>query len=144
VPKKTRLEVEEQFLRELFPAFTIQDPYGPRRGVIGQMHTNSGKRYALWLALGDFPNEAPQMYIVAPERLVAHNGQLLATQGGSAMHLLQPDAHGHPQICHYNGQFWHPKVTLSKILMKGRLWLEAYEQHLHDGRAIEAFLPHMH
>lgn len=141
---RTRLDVERMFLQEKFPGFKIQDPFGPNPGVLGSMQTNAGNTYVIWLALGDFPNVAPRMYIIAPKHLSTYSGQLLASIGASSeMHLLGPDDHGHPQICHYNGVFWHPKVSLSNVLMKGRLWLEAYEEHLRQGSPIDTYLPHM-
>ena len=64
--------------------------------------------------------------------------------GNSAeMHLLDPDEHGHPQICHYRDDVWTPNVTLYKVVMKGRFWLEAYEAHMRTGKAIDTYLPHM-
>lgn len=141
---RTRLETEKQLLRTYFPQFKIQDPYGPRAGVIGRMGTNSGREYVIWLSLGAFPNEAPKMYIISPDPLLAFDSRPLTSFPVSpSMHLLQPDDHGHPQICHYNDRFWHEKVTLYKILMKARFWLEAYEQHLIRGEPIDAYLSHM-
>lgn len=140
----TRLDLERDALEKYFPAFKIQDPFGERRGVIGRMSPNNGREYGIWLALGAFPNDAPRLYVVSPEHLRTHDGQLLSEIGTSTnMHLLEPDAHGHPQICHYNDQYWHPDVSLYKILMKARFWLEAYEQHLRHGKPIDAYLPHM-
>jgi hypothetical protein len=140
----TRLQAETQALRTYFPQFKVQDPDGPQAGVIGRMTTNSGSTYVVWLSLGAFPNEAPKMYVVSPKPLLTYDGRELASLGMSGnMHLLQPDDHGHPQICHYNDRFWHPRVSLYKILMKARLWVEAYEQHVRHGRPIDAYLPHM-
>lgn len=141
---KTRLDVETQTLSRYFPQFKIQDPFGPRAGVIGRITTNRGNQYVVWLALGAFPNDAPRMYIIAPEHLTAYDGRTLGSFGADrSMHLLPADEYGHPQICHYNDQFWHPNVTLYKIVMKARFWLEAYEQHLKHGKPIDAYLPHM-
>lgn len=140
-----RLAMEAQLLAEYFPRFHIQSPGDPVQcGVVGMHRTNTGNEYALWIPLGNFPNEAPRMYVVSPKNLRHRSGQLLSSLGtSSAMHLLGPNEHGHPQICHYNGQYWHPKVTLHKIVMKGRLWLEAYENHLVSGRNIDEYLGHM-
>lgn len=141
---KTRLENEKQALRRYFPKFKIQDPDGPKAGVIGRMVSNSGKEYVVWLSLENFPNKAPSMYIISPDPLLACGGSPLASLAPNfRMHLLPPDDHGHPQICHYNDQFWHPKVALYKILMKARIWLEAYEQHLIHGDPIDVYLSHM-
>jgi hypothetical protein len=108
------------------------------------MKTNSRREYVIWIALGNFPYEAPAMYVISPKPLLTSDGRALASIGVSAnMHLRTPDDHGHPQICHYNDRFWHPKVSLYKILMKARFWLEAYEQHLKKGAPIDAYLAHM-
>ncbi len=140
----TRLDIESDALKKYFPNFRIQDPFGEKSGVIGRMRSNNGKEYTIWLALGAFPNEAPRLYLISPEKLKTHDGTLLSQLGAnSKMHLLTPDAHGHPQICHYNDQYWHPKVSLYKIIMKARFWIEAYEQHLRHGKPIDAYLPHM-
>lgn len=140
----TRLELERSALQKYFPKFKIQDPHGEKRGVIGRIQTNNGREYVLWLALGDYPDDAPKLYIISPERLKTYDGVLLSNLGlSNDMHLLEPDAFGHPQICHYNDQFWHPDISLYKIIFKGRLWLEAYEQHLRHGKPIDAYLSHM-
>lgn len=144
MPAMTRLQNETQALKKFFPLFKIQDPSGPRAGVIGRMKTNRGREYVIWIPLGNFPNEAPAMYVISPKPLLMNDGRALAAIGASNdMHLRPPDDHGHPQICHYNGTFWHPKVSLYKILMKARLWLEAYEQHLQGGAPIDRYLSHM-
>jgi hypothetical protein len=144
MPQTTRLDVETRVLKQYFPKFRIQDPHSPNGGVIGRMRTNSGNEYAVWLLLKDFPNEAPAMYIVSPDPLLAYHGRPLSTLGiNREMHLLQPDSHGHPQVCHYNDRFWVPKVSLYKILMKARLWLHAYEEHMKRGEPIDKYLSHM-
>lgn len=140
----TRLDLEKEGLHKLFPSFRIQDPYGANGGVIGTLYSNNGNRYVIWLALGGFPNKAPKLYIIEPDPLLMHDGTLLSKLPSShQMHLLEPDDYGHPQICHYNGQYWHPSVSMAKILMKARLWIHAYEQHLQTGENIDVYLSHM-
>ena len=140
-----RLEIESRILKEHFPTFRIRDPDDPdRAGVVGTLQTNSGRNYSLWIPLGRFPNEAPEMFIVRPKRLEDFRGRKLAkVENNAEMHLLSPDDHGHPQICHYNDTHWTPNVTLYKVVFKGRLWLEAYENHLRTGDDIDNWLPHM-
>ena len=131
-------------LRRNYSGFRVQDICNPERaGVIGCMRTNSNKTYVLWIPLQGFPDSAPPMYVVEPQGLLDCDGQLLSEKGASSsFHLLSPK-NGSIQICHYNDQFWSDAVTLSKVLMKGRLWLEAYEQHMRSGKAISHYLPHM-
>ena len=150
---KERIAVEQQLLSRYFKGFKIQDPGGAEElGVVGKLQTNSGNEYGLWIPLGDseFPNAPPKMYVVEPKDLRKRpkhpwkKGKKLAKLGTShAMHLLDPDEHGHPQICHYRDDVWSPNVTLYKVVMKGRFWLEAYEFHRRTGKDIDTYLPHM-
>ena len=140
-----RLRKEQRLLQAYFPTFRIQLPDDPARaGAVGTMTTNAGNEYGLWIPLGEFPNEPPEMFVVAPKNLRNRRRRRLAKIGPSAaMHLLGPDAHGHPQICHHNDSSWTPNITLYKVAMKGRLWLEAYEMHKATGKDIDHYLPHM-
>lgn len=140
-----RLRKEQALLRRYFPTFHIQFPQDPARaGVVGTLTTNAGNEYGLWIPLGAFPNEPPRMFVVSPQGLRKRRGRKLAKLGtNSNMHLLQPNEHGHPQICHHNDASWTPNITLFKVVMKGRLWLEAYEMHKTTGKNIDHYLAHM-
>jgi len=139
-----RLSLEDSLLRQYFHGFHIQDlAGGPNRGVVGTLTTNSGRRYSLWLPLGSFPLEAPNLYVINP-LLYDYHGNPLWEQGvRSDMHVLSPDQYGHVQICHYRDSHWSPDVTLYKIVMKGRIWLEAYESHLRTGQPVDHYIGHM-
>lgn len=143
--KRARLAKEQELLTQHFPGANIQFPEDPARaGVVAPLSTNRKRRYVLWIPLGGFPNERPDMYIVEPSPLRDRRGKKLKKIGVSfSMHLLSPDAHGYPQICHHSDAAWTPNLTLYKVVMKGRIWLEAYEQHLAKGEDIDRYLPHM-
>ena len=140
-----RLAWEGQKLKANFPGFEIQFPDCPERArAIGPLHTNCGNRYVLRIPLGAFPYAPPEMYVVEPKPLRNRRGKKLSQIGSSGeMHLLAADEHGHPQICHYQDSVWTPNVTLYKVVLKGRLWLEAYELHKAKGHPIDRYLPHM-
>lgn len=139
-----RLLTEEEILKRYLPSFRIQNIETPDAGVIGCLTTNNRRSYALWIPLGNFPYGHPRMYVVKPAPLMDRDGRPLADRGTShTMHLLEPDNHGHPQICHYNDQHWHQDVTLYKVVIKGRIWLESYEIHLRTGENIDLYLRHM-
>ncbi len=140
-----RLDIEARLLARYFPAFHIQFPDDPEKAaVVGTTRTNRGNDYALWIPLEDFPDSAPSLFVVWPKRLRDHGRRLLSKRGTSGdMHLLGPDRHGHLQICHCNDSYWTPNETLYKIVMKGRLWLEAYEAHLESGEDIDVYLKHV-
>lgn len=139
-----RLQLENDLLRRHFSGFHIQDLQGgPNLGVVGTLTTNSGRRYSLWIPLRGFPGQAPRMYVVSPF-LYDHKRNPLWEQGvRSDMHLLTANEHHHVQICHYQDSHWSIDVTLYKVVMKGRIWLEAYESHLRTGNTIDYYLGHM-
>ena len=141
---KGRLAAERKLLRR-FPGAVIQFPDDPcRASVLVPLQTTRRNRYVLWIPLGAFPNEPPEMYVVEPAPLRDYQGEKLSNRGSSMeMHLLAPDAYGHPQICHHNDCGWTPNITLYKVVMKGRIWLEAYELHRARGKPIDRYLPHM-
>jgi hypothetical protein len=141
---RRRLKIEETLLKQYFPSFRVQDLYGgPNPGAVGKLTSQSGKQYVIFLRLGQFPDEAPRMYVVSP-KLFNHRGESMTQYGASgSMHTLAADEHGNTQICHYNGRFWNPRKTLYLCVMKGRLWLEAYEAHVRTGDDIDTWLGHM-
>lgn len=142
---RARLAKEQEILTRYFPGAHLQFTDDPARAcVVVAMSTSRRNRYVLWLSLGDFPNAPPRMYIVEPAPLRDWKGKRLSKRGASSkMHLLGPNAHGHPQICHHSDAAWTPNVTLYKVVMKGRIWLEAYELHRLKRRPIDRYLPHI-
>ena len=140
-----RLGVERKILLRYFPGAAIQFPDDRHRaGVVVPLMTMRQNRYVLWVSLNGFPIERPQMYVIEPVPLRDCRGKKLSKRGVSCkMHLLEPDAHGHPQICHHNDASWTPNIALCKVVTKGLIWLEAYELHLASGKAMDRYLPHM-
>jgi hypothetical protein len=100
--------------------------------------TNSGKVYTLKIHLEHFPEHVPEVEVLNPLR--DKSGKLLR-KVSAEMHVLGY-RNGHTLICHYSSAFWTPQVSLYKIFIKCRLWLEMYEEHLATGRTIDTFLKH--
>ena len=139
-----RLEVEIDLLDRYFPGCSLQDmDGGANPGLVGRMISNAGVVYTFFADLEGYPDVAPKLYILQPI-LRCHDGSLLSELGtSSTMHVLAPNDHGHVQVCHYNDRFWRSSLTLYKVLMKSRVWLEAYERHLRHGEPVEHYLGHM-
>lgn len=108
-----------------------------------RVNTNNGKGYTLRVYIPkDFPDECPIMVVSSPSSpLTRKDGSLLNGSSGKQHTLAAHD--GLTQICHFNSSQWMSQNTLYQILMKGRLWLEAYEIHLQTGEDLEKYLPHM-
>lgn len=100
--------------------------------------TNSGKVYTLHMDLREFPDQIPPVYVTT--MLKDKKGEDLA-HASSSMHTLSSE-NGWTRICHYGANAWTPMVSLFRIYVKCRLWLEAYEAHLSSGKPIDFYLIH--
>lgn len=103
------------------------------------VRTQSGKVYRLNIILPpDYPNSLPSVYIVYPLPLLRHDGSPISGPSHE-MHTLSNDG-SKIQLCHYKTQNWNPKHTLYRVILKARIWLEAYEGHLATGNLIDNYL----
>jgi ubiquitin-protein ligase len=142
--QSARLRLEMEITSRYFPSFHLNDSIIPSHAVVeGTMRSNSGAEYLIRLHVpADLPNSVPLLEIVSPV-LRDRFGHSLVDLGTSyPMHLLKPES-GYVRICHYSASHWSPNITFSKVLLKIRAWIEAYEGHLDSGFPIDHFLPHM-
>lgn len=100
--------------------------------------TNSGKVYTLHIDLKDFPEQIPEVYVT--KMLKDKNGNDM-NHASASLHTL-PSKNNWTRICHYGANAWTPMVSLYKIYIKCRLWLEAYEAHLTTGNPLDYYLIH--
>lgn len=138
-----RLAVERQILARYWPRFVMQDcPDGPNPGLVGTMQTQSGTRYAAFVDLQRFPDVPPPVWIVAP-RLLDADGVTLFSRGVSEqMHILGGNDSMGVKVCHHGEHRWTTAITLHHVLLKIRIWLEAYEGHLETGHPLDHWLKH--
>lgn len=141
--QRQRLALEKQILQQYFSAFNWINPTDFNNSRIeGQVKTNVGNTYELRVYIpSDFPNSRPDMVVISPYPLKGFRGKDMKEHGTSGtMHTLPP-RDGYLQICHYRD--WLPNITLYKVVLKGRVWLEALEGHKRTGKPIDSFLSHM-
>ena len=110
----------------------------PNACLVAGARTNRGNVYTLHMELGCFPNDVPAVYVT--RMLYDRDGNPLDTPSAS-MHVLGSE-NGWTRICHYGGESWTVGVSLFKVYVKCRLWLEMYELHLQTGHPIEYYLNH--
>lgn len=141
--QRQRLTMERRILQRYFPDARWLDPQDASNTRVEiDLPTNARNRYRLQLLVpSDYPSSQPHLVVVHPCPLRSRGYDLLETNG--AMHTLSPlnDQPQYVRVCHYYG--WDPNKTLYLVLMKARLWLEAYESHLRHGKPIDAYLGHM-
>ena len=138
-----RLAVEGQILKRYWTTFRLQDcPDGPNPGAVGTMRTQNGNTYTVFLDLARFPEIPPPAWIVTP-KLLDNKGDPLISRGVSeVMHILGGNDKKGVRVCHHGEHVWTPTLTLHHVLMKVRIWLEAYEGHLETGHHIDRWLKH--
>jgi len=100
--------------------------------------TNSKNVYTLRIELDNFPAEVPKVFV--NKMLYDKTGHPMSEASGS-MHTLGSE-NDRTRICHYGSNSWAPSVSLFKVYMKCRLWLEMYETHLRTGKPIDYYLKH--
>lgn len=144
--QQMRLSVEKDILDSELNGVTWTNPIlAGKTQVEWRVNTNNGMSYTLRVYIpGDFPNACPKLVVSHSPRcspLRKKNGFLLDKASGNDH--TYPPYEGFTQICHFNPDQWSNVNTLCQILLKGRVWLEAYELHLNTGAALDTYLPHM-
>lgn len=142
--QRNRLAIEHQLLqREGLTQFGVyHDTSHDGYYAWGETRTNAANAYSLWIPIPrGFPEDCPPLYIYRPNPLWGHGGRSVNSYGLShAMHTLGNGPNGEVQICHWRSDRWHAAITLSKVLLKGLIWLEALEQHRATGEPITRFV----
>lgn len=143
-PQRSRLVLEHQILQAagLTQFGVYHDRQSDRYDVLGTTYSNGRNPYELWIPVpAGFPDERPSLYLLRPNPLYdARGGTINAVGLSHDMHTLSPGPGGVVQICHWRTDRWHAAITLDKVLLKGLLWLEAYEQHLSTGQPIASYV----
>lgn len=141
--QRQRLATEKTLLENFFPGcVTWIDPTGDTKVEVA-LTTNTDKKYRVRLYLktaesssSDFPNSLPDMVVSASPAPMPKWGS-----DGKTHTLGYRD--GFLKICHYRSSRWTDRSTLYEVVMKGRIWIEAYEGHLKTGKDMDYFLGHM-
>lgn len=119
-------------------SFRFLDFNGAKPHLVAGQQTNSGTVYTVKIDLSDFPNSVPDAFIISPKPLKTLTGESML--GAShAMHTLS-GVDGCTKVCHYGPRDWSSNVSLYKVLIKIRVWLEAYETHLKTGEPLSNYL----
>ncbi|XP_028404882.1 uncharacterized protein LOC114527436 [Dendronephthya gigantea] len=141
--QRTRLVTEKRILEQFFPG-RVQwiDPQGDTKVEVS-LNTNNGNKYRLRIYLkaadsssSDFPNSVPDMVVCSSPKPMPKWGA-----DGKKHTLGYRD--NFVKICHYRTSRWTDRSTLYEVVMKGRVWLEAYEGHLMTGKCLSEFLGEM-
>ena len=138
--QRIRLGMEKHVLSQEYPGFRFHDPLGETH-VRGWWTAQSGRGYevAVYPTAG-FPDECPEVYITSPAPLRGYYRAMTEYGNSHAMHVLESDRPGWTKVCVYHAEKWHPKVSLSEVLIKTLLWLWAFDIHRDTGDSIDDIL----
>ena len=140
--RQKRLAFEKDLLERYFRnSVTWIDPTDNTKVEIRVTCTNN-REYTLRIYIpGDYPSSCPQMVVSDPS-------SCLRKRDGRVMNSASSDNHtwdskdGCTQICHYDTSEWTDDNTFYQVVMKGLIWLEAYEAHLRTGNSLSNYLQH--
>jgi len=136
-----RLATEDKLLKRYMPNChffnRMENTY-----IEGLFQTSEKRNcYTLRLTLpSDFPYQEPDLYVVNPQILWQYGRKETVNSAGTshAFHTYDNGASGYVKICHTG--HWHSGVTCIKVILKGIIWLEAYEAHFRTGKNLAHFL----
>lgn len=138
--QQQRLAVEEQIIRSEMSHFAFYNKaQGGSTTVQGTHTTATNRSYNLcvWIKQA-FPNEMPGLYVTTPCPLIGYGGRTIQSYGTShEMHVWQSDYQDYAKICHCKTEFWTASDTILSVILKGILWLEAFEVHRRTGQSID-------
>lgn len=136
--EKNRLRFEESELKASHPncEFSLGDDYA----VVKIWHPVAGDWYRLRLYVpGAYPDEKPRVYVEHPVPLRAYlSGKMIHDYAPSHnYHVLSTSKNGEVQICHFSDAAWDATKSLHLVVLKAKLWLQAYgEHHMRTGQPI--------
>lgn len=135
-----RYQAEQQVLNRYLTQnlFKFQDMGTPNAHLVMAARTNRKNIYTLYIPLDGFPESMPKVFVT--RMLLSRSGDKLDSPSAS-MHTLRSE-NGWTRLCHYGSSSWTSDVSLYKIYIKCRLWLEMYELHLQTGNDIDYYLSH--
>lgn len=142
--QQRRLGLEKQILEKSFHTVRWHNPQSMGETKVDvDFKTNSGGRYTLRIDIpSDFPNSCPDLLLASSSKSIRkRNGEPLPGLSESFHTLGKQD--GCYKLCHFRANNWDTNNTLYLVFLKGRLWLEAFENHLKTGYDLDHYLKHM-
>jgi ubiquitin-protein ligase len=138
--QQLRLQIEKQVLDNYFPNFKWINPSDANKTTVeGYLRANTKMFYKIRIYIpADFPNSLPDLVVM--ENLVGFKGKNMK-KGSAAMHIYNP-RDGYIKICYDKSEAWTPNKSIYSIVIKGRIWLEAFEAHKKSGNDIDYYLKH--
>lgn len=136
---ETRKILETAILKRYFDNRFLFTKIGRKEVLLVGVKSQSGNIYQIKIELSEiYPLEMPNAFVVYPKGLKNFKGKRLQAFSHE-MHTLESDANK-VQVCHFLPGNWNPMQSLYKVILKIKIWLEAYEFYLKTSQPISDFL----
>ena len=134
--KHERNWLEQYYNRENFPRRWMQGmPVFERK-----ITTSRNGVYRLRIVVGQhYPDQLPELFVCDSPKPMPKSPEW---EGTHTTHTW-PRKYGMLQICFYHPLCWTRDNKLYQVFEKGKQWLEAYEEHLDTGKAMNEILKPM-
>jgi hypothetical protein len=137
--RQSRIRLEQAIVSHELPQFRLYDLGNDVYFEGWQATSSKFNRYRLKVVLPLwYPDDMPCLYISYPQVFYRQGYRGTINSEGTS-HAFCTSANGPRgciQICHSSQSDWDASKTCVGVLMKGILWLEAYETYLSTGRNI--------
>ena len=136
-----RLKQEALALEMYFPKRCMFRNIGESNPYLdfGIKSTVLGRVYRAKISLDHFPYSCPDVYITEPSYLKMRDGTPLQ-RTDHHYHILGGGNNGETKLCHYSAQNWDSSIALYHVVLKAKIWIEAYEGHLLTGNTIDYYV----
>ena len=136
--EQARLVEEKNELEHHFPGDVVWiEPTNRHNSRVEvTLKTDNDNKYTLRIYIGNFPNAIPDMVVVSSPKPMPDWGESYDNHT-----LSRRD--GYLRISHSHSSQWTDRCTLYDVVMKGRVWLEAYEGHIRTGKPIHWLVKEM-
>jgi len=134
-----RLEIERQIVKKELPQFRLFTSNGSARFTGRQKSTDGLSDYELELRISShYPDERPRLFVTYPKYLSKHMylGTINELGVSHDFHSLTSNPNDCVEICHFNSESWDASKTVVSILVKGIIWISAYQEHFFTGKTI--------
>jgi hypothetical protein len=131
----SRKAIELALLNQYFSGFFTFH----RNEIHQRLISQSGRFYLLQILLPpNYPNALPSVYVIQPKQLFSYSGESLNTNSYEFHTVYDPG--GRTKLCYMVSSQFSPNVTIYHVILRCRLWVEAYESHLRSGQPLSYFL----
>lgn len=136
--QRDRLVFEEQLLKQNHP--NCEFTWGENDAFVKIWHNVCGAYYLLRIYVpGTYPDQKPKVFVEYPFPLMTYAGMKKISDYAPShnYHILSSSTKGEVQICHFAEDAWDATKTIHLVVLKAKLWLQAYgEHHLKTGQPI--------